>query len=91
MTERWDVYTRDAARKLGDERSQGVLPMQLVTAVRADDEHRSALQRSRQERQELARGTISPVQVFEHQKNRSFFALVLEEVCDCFVETAPVV
>ena len=65
--------------------------MQLVGAIRSDNQHPRITQHASEKREQLASGPVSPVQVFEHQHDHRLLALALEQVGHRLVEPAPVV
>ena len=67
------------ALQLGQQRAQGVAAVQLVEAVRADDEHALAAQRVGQEGDEGARGGVGPVEILEDQHDRALGAHAVQQ------------
>ena len=61
---------------------QGVLAVQLVGAVRGQDEHVGVAQPARGVVDQLARGRVGPVQVFEHQQEATLAGRVAQEQQD---------
>jgi hypothetical protein len=64
--------TRSAATiQLRQERAQRMSPVELVGAVRGDEHDPLGSEVSHQEREQVARGAIRPVQVLEHEHQRA--------------------
>jgi hypothetical protein len=83
-----DPARAPGALELGQQRPQRVAAVQLVGAVGADDEHALTAQAARQERQEVARRAIRPVQVLDHQHDGVLRAELLEQGEERFEEPA---
>ena len=65
---------RDGAHRrqplqLGQERAERMAPVQVIGAVRADDRDPLGAQHPGQERQQVPRGGVRPVQVLEHDQH----------------------
>ena len=69
-----------------EQRQQRMPPGQLVRPVRPDQDQPLVAQPSREEREQGARRRIGPVQVLEHEHDRSFERQAAQHVKDGFEE-----
>ena len=67
--------------QLAERHAQRMRPMQLVVAVRRDQQHGKRIDAAREQAEHVQRGPVSPVQVLEHDDRRPA-AQLLGQGCD---------
>ncbi len=65
-----DPFDRSRPVELGEQRAEWVAAVEVVGPVRADEEQRCAVEAAGEVGEELAGGTVGPVEVFEHEQGR---------------------